>query len=168
MSDSRGHDSSPAWAVIDIDGVLADVGHRLHHLEGPRKDWDGFFGAMDDDSLIDSGRDAVRAASASGLQIVYLTGRPERYRRQTEAWLRMHGLDLGPVHMRPNRDRRPARVFKVGILRHLAAQAPIAYLLDDDHEVIQAARSAGFMAHHADGTPMSATLHEAQEDDGRT
>ena len=26
-------------AVFDIDGVVADVRHRLHHIEGRRKDW---------------------------------------------------------------------------------------------------------------------------------
>ena len=32
--------------ICDIDGTLADVQHRLHHLEGDPKDWDGFFAEM--------------------------------------------------------------------------------------------------------------------------
>ena len=32
-------------AVFDLDGTLADVRHRLHHIEGRRRDWDAFFSA---------------------------------------------------------------------------------------------------------------------------
>ena len=32
-------------AVIDLDGVIADVRHRLHHLKAKPKDWDAFFAA---------------------------------------------------------------------------------------------------------------------------
>lgn len=40
-------------AIIDIDGTLADCRHRLHHvLPGRKRDWDAFFGEMDDDDLI--------------------------------------------------------------------------------------------------------------------
>ena len=31
-------------AIFDIDGVVADVRHRLHHLESRPKGWDEFFG----------------------------------------------------------------------------------------------------------------------------
>ena len=32
-------------AVLDIDGVLADVSHRLGHVQRRPKDWDAFFAA---------------------------------------------------------------------------------------------------------------------------
>jgi hypothetical protein len=38
-------------AIFDIDGVLADVRHRVHHLEGRRKDWGAFFQAAPRDGL---------------------------------------------------------------------------------------------------------------------
>jgi len=31
--------------VVDIDGVLADVGHRLHFFHHRPKDWKGFLAA---------------------------------------------------------------------------------------------------------------------------
>ena len=38
--------------LCDIDGTVADNSHRQHFLEG-KKDWDGFFDALDLDlSLI--------------------------------------------------------------------------------------------------------------------
>ena len=40
-------------AVFDIDGVLADVRHRLHHVERSPKNWDGFFAEMVDDAPLE-------------------------------------------------------------------------------------------------------------------
>jgi len=36
--------------IVDIDGTLADVQHRIHHIKGPgKKNWIKFFrGAPDD------------------------------------------------------------------------------------------------------------------------
>ena len=32
-------------AIVDIDGVVADVRHRLHHLDRRPKNWSAFFAA---------------------------------------------------------------------------------------------------------------------------
>ena len=63
-------------AVFDIDGVLADVRHRLHHVASRPKDWDAFFGAAADDPPLTEGLGAVATADRAGHVIVYLTGRP--------------------------------------------------------------------------------------------
>lgn len=36
--------------IFDLDGTLALIEHRLHFIQGPKKDWRGFFGAVGDDS----------------------------------------------------------------------------------------------------------------------
>src|SRR5262245_49979 len=41
---------APGPAVlVDIDGVVADAGHRLHLVERRPRDWDAFFAAAADD-----------------------------------------------------------------------------------------------------------------------
>ncbi len=40
-------------AVFDMDGVVADVRHRLHHLR--RQNWSRFFAAADADPLLAEG-----------------------------------------------------------------------------------------------------------------
>lgn len=168
--------SSPRIAVLDIDGVLADVRHRLHHIEGPRRDWDAFFGEVSGDAVLDEGRAAARAATSSGLGIVYLTGRPERCRADTVQWLTDHDLPEGELMMRRDVDRRPARVLKVEALRRLSRSCEVAYLLDDDPEVLAAAAAAGFPVRAAAWLPrdssgsdtISDPLREAQESLGRS
>jgi len=155
-------------AVFDIDGVLADVRHRLHHIESGRRDWDGFFASAPEDPVLADGCQAVRQAVESGLTLIYLTGRPERCRVDTFRWLSAHGLPEGELIMRRDSDRRPARVLKVEALRRIASQAPVAYLVDDDLQVVAAAADAGFAARLADWVPRQDPLTQAQETLGRT
>lgn len=152
-------------AVIDIDGVVADVRHRLHHLEPPRS-WRSFFAAADQDELLAEGARLV-VELAVDHEIVWLTGRPEWLRDTTLQWLVRQGLPGREAHLRPNHDHRPARLYKLGVLRRLAPRG-IAAFVDDDVEVIDAARAAGYPAVQADWLPRTATLSEAQERLGRT
>lgn len=158
-------------AVVDIDGVLADVRHRLHHVGAGPKDWDAFFAAAPQDPLLAQGRETV-ARLGEVYDIVYLSGRPERCRRDTADWLRRHGLPDGEVLLRPAGDRRPARLLKVEVLDRLSAQRPVAVLVDDDPSVLHAARAAGYDVLPAtwmhESPADEAALREAQEVEGRT
>ncbi|MFH9609441.1 hypothetical protein [Streptomyces sp. NPDC017448] len=154
-------------AVFDLDGTLADTAHRQHFLEGPRRDWAGFFAAAPDDPPLPEG---VRMAHASAEEcaIVYLTGRPERCRRSTVRWLSRHGLPEGELLMRRNDDRRPARRTKLDVLRRLGRSGRVRVLVDDDELVCDAAEVAGFSVVRAGWATPSAALKDAQEREGRT
>ena len=158
-------------AVFDIDGVVADVRHRLHHLEGRRHDWAAFFDAADHDPPLPTGL-ALVGELAARHRIVWLTGRPDWLRRTTRTWLAAAGLPTEELLMRGSGDYRPARVMKVQQLRRLATRDTVAAFVDDDPEVIDAALAAGFPAQLADwivrSTGEDRTLRAAQEDAGRT
>jgi phosphoglycolate phosphatase-like HAD superfamily hydrolase len=153
-------------AVLDLDGVLADVRHRLHHLERQPKNWAAFFAAAARDPLLPEGA-AVAAQLVADHEIVYLTGRPERCRPDTLDWLGRHGLPEGELIMRSNNDRRPAAQVKVGHLRTLRKRATLAVLIDDDPEVITAAISAGVPTLLADWVVRTEALARAQNEEGR-
>lgn len=158
-------------AVIDIDGVIADVRHRLHHLERRPKDWDGFFAAAADDPPLAEGLAVVQRLAADH-DIVYLTGRPERLRSVTERWLAGLGLPGGEIHMRKHSDRRPAKVTKPRLLATLARRRTVGMVVDDDQAVCDAYEAAGFPVLRADWMDAAPdyrqSLTEAQEDLGRT
>ena len=154
-------------AVVDIDGVVADVRHRLHHIETSPKDWGAFFAHADEDPPLAVGVERVRNLS-QGHEIVFLTGRPERLRRVTEAWLERHGIGGHKVVMRRHGDFRPARVAKAEELRRLARGRSVTVVLDDDPDVCTALRDAGWPVEQATWVPHSRTLRAAQEKDGRT
>ncbi len=160
-----------AYAVLDIDGVLADVRHRLHHLDSRPKDWDSFFADAPADPLLVEGLE-VALDLAQQHPLVYLTGRPERCRSDTQAWLDKYGFPAGKLVMRGDTDRRPARLTKVQELNRLQRQGKVALFIDDDERVVAAAEGAGYVVRHA--TWMHGEAHqrqaltEAQEAEGRT
>lgn len=159
-------------AVFDIDGVVADVRHRLRYVERRPKDWDAFFDAAVSDPPHAEGVALVKEHVAAGHDVVYLTGRPERCRRDTEHWLDEHGIGGFPVHMRPSDDRRPAAQVKVQVLASLAADREVALVVDDDELVVEALRRAGWNVRHADwelrAKEQQAALLQAQELEGRS
>ena len=161
MSDTR------PLAVFDIDGVLADVRHRLHHVERRPKNWDAFFSAAVDDPPLQEGV-ALAQESAEDCEVVYVTGRPERCRADTLSWFAAHGLPAGRLSMRSDTDRRPARFAKPALLRRLARDRVVAVVVDDDLQVCDAYEAAGFRVLRATWMGTAPALHVAQEQEGRT
>lgn len=161
-------DNRPALATIDLDGVVADTRHRLRHLQTRPKNWDAFFDEARADAVLPEGLGVARALAGQA-EIVYLTGRPERCRADTEDWLREHDLPPGRVLMRRAGDRRPAALVKAGIWRGLSRTHRVVMAVDDDPLVIEQAGKAGIPVLLADWMPDEAedSLHEAQEE-GKT
>jgi hypothetical protein len=162
---ARGDGAPSTVAVFDIDGVVADVRHRLHHLDRHRS-WGAFFAAADRDGLLPEGARLV-ADLAGQHEIVWLTGRPEWLRDVTSTWLAENGLPRGELFLRPPGDYRPAPLYKLDVLRRLSSRR-IAAFVDDDDEVVNAALQAGIPAVLADWVPRSRVLRKAQDRDGRT
>ncbi len=115
--------------LVDVDGTLSDASHRLHFLLSRPKDWDGFFAAMDADPPVEA---VVRWVQnlAHDHEIVIVTGRPEKYKARTRAWLERHGVPFSRIFMRADGDRRPDNVAKAEVLRRLRP-ADIAFAIDD-------------------------------------
>ena len=157
--------------MIDIDGVVADVRHRLHHLDRRPKDWTSFFAAAVRDGLHPEGLQVVEHLRAEH-DIVFLTGRPEHLRHDTQRWLEENGLGGHRLLMRHERDRRPAAVLKVEALRREVGIERVAIVVDDDAEVLRAMRRAGVATFQAEWESRAAAdelhLRAAQEDEGRT
>jgi uncharacterized HAD superfamily protein len=166
VAEEGGAGSQPV-AVVDIDGVVADVRHRLPFIENPPKDWDAFFAAAGDDPPLPEGI-ALALALQHTHRLVWLTGRPEHTRTTTEAWLARHGLPTGPLMMRGDADRRPARHTKREMVRDLATQYRIGLIVDDDPAVVRDLRDAGYAVRLADWLPHSSTMRAAQQREGRT
>lgn len=155
------------WAVFDIDGVVADVAHRVSHLEAEPPDWEAFFDRADADPPLAEGL-ALVAEVRSTHEVVWFTGRPERIRTITVAWLIAQGLPVRYLHMRPDGDDRPASVLKTAWLARLAGRREIALVVEDDDVVVSALTAAGWPVRRAAWAAPSAPLRTAQEDLGRT
>ncbi len=159
-------------AFVDLDGVVADVRHRLHHVQRHPRDWDGFFAAAPQDAVHPEGVRCIAKLEGQGAEVAFLTGRPEHRRRDTTRWLSAKGFAGRVLHMRPSEDRRPAAEVKVELVEGLAAPDDVVQVVDDDPRVVEAMRAAGYPATRATWEPRSVggqrALLAAQEREGRT
>jgi phosphoglycolate phosphatase-like HAD superfamily hydrolase len=130
--------------IFDIDGTLADNGHRIHFIQKQPKNWDGFFKALHDDPLIVHVAEVLKALDYAQHVIVYVSGRPSNYRGETQSWLHRHGLPVAPLYMRTAGDHRDDDVVKIELLAKLRADGyEPALVFDDRDRVVRAWRSAG-------------------------
>lgn len=129
--------------LIDIDGTLADGAHRIHHLQATPKNWDAYFDACKDDTPIQHMRQVVLSLDCR-MAIIYVTGRVERTRAETQRWLYRHGFPVAPIYMRPDGDFRADDVVKMELLANIRLDGyePIM-AFDDRDRVVKAWRAAG-------------------------
>lgn len=121
--------------VFDIDGTLADYRHRIRFLEGPEKDWDAFFDGMSDDGVFQPVCELLWMFYRSGTNVVFVTGRPERFRAVTKDWLaRKLSIEVKDENllMRPDRNRRADVVIKAEALAELEARGMRPFLAIED------------------------------------
>lgn len=134
--------------VIDIDGTLADLTHRLHFIQTEPKDWDAFFAACADDAPIQDVIDVVRSLFQQNPRprFVYLTGRSDAVRRETQEWLfNKHFLPQGDVIMRKDGDHRPDTTTKRELMDALLADGfRVAGVFEDRPSMCRLWREMGF------------------------
>src|SRR4051812_18603538 len=94
-------------AIFDIDGTLADTTHRLHHIKAKPPNWDAFFEACSRDPLIEPIRELAQTVAAQSYKIILVSGRSDKVRSQTEAWLAANDVPYQGLHMRAEGDYRP-------------------------------------------------------------
>lgn len=130
--------------IVDVDGTLADVAHRRHHVRGGNRDWGAFFGAMADDPPVIPVITLVRCMSDAGYKIILCSGRPEQYRSVTESWLVQYQVPYDALFMRPDDDTRPDHIVKREMLAQIRRdEIDIAFAVDDRPSVVAAWRAEG-------------------------
>ena len=121
--------------LCDIDGTEADNSHRQHFLEG-KKDWDGFFDALDLDEPIYEIINKMNDEHNQGREIIFLTGRPERYRDPTENWLKQYFNFPLRVVMRPNDNKKNKLLTKKEMFEQNFNIDEIFYVIDNDEDLL--------------------------------
>lgn len=148
MADIRRYlDTLPVGYVIcDLDGTLCDTRHRDHYARS--RQWDHFHECLDLDLSHPAVLILVTLLLDRGMPIVYLTGRPERYRQRTVQWLSNYHVWRTSTHllMRPDDDHRSDVVSKFD-LYHAFADAhegwrPL-FVLEDRDRVVAMWRGLG-------------------------
>ncbi len=137
--------------VFDMDGTLASVEHRRHHVTGQRPNWKAFFDLMDQDPVIEEVADLARLAWAAGWNVIIVSARPDDYREITEEWLDNLGgegpLNYHKMYMRKAGDYRRDDVVKQEILEQMRSDGYEPWMVVDDRDmVVDMWRKNGIMA----------------------
>lgn len=148
--------------LFDLDGTLADCTHRIHLVKSnDHPDWERFWDECSKDQPIAAGAVIYNLlctqAMILGRQIKeggidadipfvdIMTGRPEKLRGETIAWLTYSGL-LMPraLHMRPDGDHRPDSVLKIELYERLYKDKETVLAVFEDRErCVKAWRTTG-------------------------
>lgn len=144
-----------AFVVFDLDGTLADIRHRLRYIKNDPVDWEGFFRACVDDTVIEPNLKVLKnlIRGNAGFLIVILSGRNDMVQDETVMWLNHNRIPFDFLLMRPDGDRRPDEVLKKEMAENFGLN-PFNTLgiFDDRKRVVDMWRREGFHVWHvADG-----------------
>ena len=130
--------------IVDIDGTIANVDHRIHLVRKPNKNWKLFFEKMNDDKPIEQIINKIKELHDDGLKILIVTGRPETYQSITSAWLNKHlPFEEFELIQRRKNDNRPSYQCKQSALIELKQKYKIKFFMDDKEEDINMYQKGG-------------------------
>ena len=130
--------------IFDIDGTLADVSERIHHVRKKPKNWNAFFEGMAQDKAIHSMVRLCNILHASGIHILLCSGRNEQHRAETVNWLAGQGVNYHELLLRKEHDRRSDTVVKREMLANID-KSKILFVVEDRSRVVEMWRSEGLV-----------------------
>ncbi len=117
-------------AIVDVDGVISDGGHRQDLAKARR--WDEFFDGCPYDPPLEPTVELVRSL-APELAVVLLTARPGRMLDATQTWLGTHRIRWDLLILRPPTSSGSSRDYKANEVEQLRAQGfDLRFALEDD------------------------------------
>lgn len=139
--------------VVDLDGTLCDSAHREHLARA--KEWDQFHSLLGEDKVHQDVFEVLMRMNwaptgETPMIVLALTGRNEKYRKPTIAWLQDKGVShiLDDLLMRPDNDWRPDHELKPALLddwltANDLTHADVLFILEDRDKVVEAWRNLG-------------------------
>jgi hypothetical protein len=130
--------------IFDIDGTLADVSERIHHVKRKPKNWNAFFQGMAQDKAIHSMVRLCNVLYESGIKILLCSGRSEEHRPQTVQWLAQQGVNYHELILRPDGDKRTDTIVKREMLTSID-RSKVLFVVEDRSRVVEMWRSEGLV-----------------------
>ena len=125
--------------LCDIDHTISDAFWR-DELIGGEGGWDAYHSASINDLPLHEMVVMINALRVSGMYIVGLTARPEKWRKLTMDWMLRHGVQFDELLMRPDDNFQKAAELKMTIARERfpALADEVAFLIEDQEDIIAA------------------------------
>src|SRR5258708_40079885 len=136
--------------ICDLDGTLFNIEHRLHLLEEKR--FDEFYAACKDDTpnewcveLLNALIFGNRNDCSPQYNLMFISGRSEVVREETQRQLTLLGLYDLPLYMRPKSNHYADYKFKSRLFDNIPAlcEADILFVIEDRTRVVEMWRAKG-------------------------
>lgn len=135
--------------IIDLDGTLANITNRQHHLQA-KKDWKSFFEGIPNDQ-INSWCQTIIEKFRNDHKILIVTGRPQDYETTTIAWLNSFGVKYDEIFFRKSGDHRSDDIVKKEIYdAKILPLYNVLFVVDDRKRVVDMWRKQGLVCLQCD------------------
>lgn len=122
--------------VIDLDGTLANIEHRLHFLKCDKPDWDSFYDNCDKDIVNDWCKEISNNFYSSGYRINIVSARRDTEYSKTYDWLIKNKVKFSNLIMlRNGDDNTPDVELKLRWLKE-QDKSKILFVIDDRQRVV--------------------------------
>jgi hypothetical protein len=129
--------------VVDLDGTLANIDHRLHLVSGKRKDFDAFYAGVGEDSVNEWCRLIMTLFEKQGFKVIIVSARRQNTEAATRAWLNDNNIKYSRLELlRPDGDSTPDQDLKCAWLKSYGADK-ILFVIDDRTKVVNMWREEG-------------------------
>ena len=121
----------PDAVLCDLDGTIALIGDRSP-----------YHAAKCEQDIVN---EPVRSIlQTSGKKIIFVSGREDKFKPQTLAWLKKHNISFDALHMRKSGDLRKDSIVKKEIYNEfILDKYNVAFVLDDRDQVVRVWRDLG-------------------------
>jgi len=138
--------------IFDLDGTLANIEHRLHHIRNDTGngnhasgDWDAFNDAIPHDI---PNWDLINVMQCLNMEfhVIVVTGRmySDKVYADTVQWLAKHSAGYDAIYFRPNGDYRSDYIVKKEIYENfIKEEYDVLAVFDDRQTVVDMWRSLG-------------------------
>lgn len=132
------------FVAFDLDGTLALIDHRLHHIRDGRRNYDAFFAACVDDVLNERVAAALHAHQLAGHKVEIWSARSAAVETETRAWLTANGVNSNLLtHMRAVGDMTEDAKLKRSWMLALHPDERPDVVYDDRQRVVDMWREEG-------------------------
>jgi hypothetical protein len=94
------------WAIVDLDGTLANHNHRLPYAKSANPNWDVYNEMRANDPVNPNILFLVESLRRAGLGICIMTAASAKYANGTVQWLEKHSVPKDLLLMREHGDQR--------------------------------------------------------------
>lgn len=140
--------------IFDLDGVLADVRHRIHYVDpkvSKKLNWDIFFEECVNDIPNKDMIKLLKVFVEKGYRIYILSGRSTAVKKETLEWFDYYNIPFDFMFLRPIKNYEMDYKLKKKWIEEiigLEGKYKVFMVFDDNEENIEMFRNAGIHAFH--------------------